>query len=112
MTYDHDMVASLTMSRIIVKANCVIIRTSDETIHVIKKESILAYRVSGTYGTYVEVYTTMPNLQISVQYSMAEGQQCIKDVEVLHSVLSPPVQTTGDLLTMTDAIPNPAVPKN
>ncbi len=99
------------MSRITVKANCVIIRTSDETINVIKKESILAYRVSGTYGSYIEIYTAMPTLQISVRYCMSESQQCIKDVEVLHGVLSPPVQTTGDLLTMTEAIPNPAVPK-
>ena len=52
----------------------------------------------------------MPKLECTVSYSKSDHEQLKKAAEVLNSVLSPPVQTTGDLLTMTEAIPNP-VPK-
>jgi hypothetical protein len=110
MTYDAHSMAIPTMPFIKVKTNCVYIQPSEDTLYAIKKESILGYHVSGTYDTYLRIYTTMSNLEIRVTYSKSEGEQFRKDAEVLHSVLSPPVQTTGDLLTMTEAIPNP-VPK-
>ena len=89
------------MPYIKVKTNCVYIQTSKDNLHVIKKECILAYHVSGSYNSYVDIYTNIPTLKISIEYSASEAQQCMKDAEVLQSIVSPEVQKTGDLLTLT-----------
>ena len=101
------------MPYITVKMNCVYIhKSSEDTLYAIKKESILGYGASGKYDdTYLTIYTTMPKFECTLTYSKSEREQLRKDAEVLQSILSPPVQTTGDLLTMTEDIPKAAVPK-
>lgn len=95
------IVQQFPMPTITLKKNCVYIQINKDILHVIKKESILAYCVRGTYSTELILYTSIPKLDICIEYNSSENDTCIKHVELLQSILSPEIQPSADLLTLT-----------
>lgn len=91
------VILSPPMPNIKVKNNCVVIQISKDLIHILRKECILGYRVSDSYLT---IYTNIPKLDISIEYTRAEAEQFMKHAEILQSILSPDLQATGDLLNL------------
>ena len=86
------------MPSIEVKKNCVSIRPSYDSVYVIKKEAIVGYSGSTWQGTRITIYTNISKLEICIS---VDGKEYQTFKEILDSILSPEVQPSADLLTLT-----------
>jgi len=91
------------MPTIRINKGCLVISQNSE-IHILKKESILGYTVS---GNYLKIHTSIRGINgyktgtISLEYdnrNQTSVKECEKHVDILTSVLSSEVEAPADLL--------------
>ena len=93
------------MPSITVEKNCVNINAvDDKEIHYIKKECILGYKgyIPGYANLAIKIYTNIPGAEITLKF---EGERYSEEYRkyraILDSILSPEVQESSELRTVT-----------
>ena len=94
MLYDDSSITP-SMSSIEVKKNCVCIRTSYDSVYVIKKEAIVGYYKTNINGSHITIYTNISKVEITISVN---GKEYETFKGILDSILSPEVQAPTDLL--------------
>ena len=94
------------MPNVRINKGCLVVEKDIDIIYVIRKECILGYHIS---GNYLRIHTSIRHLTgldcscISLDYlktNQASVKECEKHINILNSILSPEVQSQGDLLAL------------